>query len=192
MPIPVTVKMRAGWELDSIISTDAGILLEKIGVSAITLHPRTTSQQFTGKSNWKLIKELKENVNIPVIGNGDVLCSDDYFKMKEETNCDGVMIGRGALGNPWIFKQINNEIHGKYKNELNIHDIINIARKHFFLLKEDRNDRICVNLAKKHFSFYFKGFDGASTWRKKIMKLDNSKDIILVLNEMEEEYSLAI
>ena len=145
--------------------------------------------------DWRTARELKElkaEVSIPVIGNGDVLCSDDYFKMKEETNCDGVMIGRGALGNPWIFKQINNEIHGKSKDELNIHDIINIARKHFLLLKEDKNDRICVNLAKKHFSFYFKGFDGASAWRKKIMELDNSKDIILVLNEMEEEYSLAI
>ena len=105
---PVTVKMRAGWDHDRIISTEAGIRLEKIGVKAITLHPRTTSQKFTGKSNWNLIKELKESVKIPVIGNGDINCLDDYKKIIDITGCDGAMIARGALGNPWIFKEISN------------------------------------------------------------------------------------
>ena len=111
--VPVTVKMRAGWDHESIVSTEAGIRLEKIGIAAITLHPRTTKQQFTGQSNWQLITELKSAVNIPVIGNGDIKSVDDYFRMKEETGCDGVMIGRGALGNPWIFKSIYEKESGK-------------------------------------------------------------------------------
>ena len=85
--IPVTVKMRAGWDQNSLVSTEAGVRMEKIGVAAITLHPRTTKQQFSGMSNWKLIKELKDAVKIPVIGNGDVKTSEDYNKMKAETGC---------------------------------------------------------------------------------------------------------
>ena len=106
---PITVKMRSGWTVDSYVYVDAGQMLEEIGISAITLHPRTTSQKFEGTANWKLIKELKDNVNIPVIGNGDVKNIDDYIRIVDETNCDAVMIGRGALGNPWIFtkKRLN-------------------------------------------------------------------------------------
>ncbi len=187
--IPITVKMRAGWESGDIVSTEAGMLLEKIGVSAITLHPRTTSQKFTGISNWSLIKELKDNVSIPVIGNGDVSSPKDYVRMKEETNCDAVMIGRGALGKPWIFRQINNELNGEEVKEISVNEMISISREHFILLKNDKNDKTCVNLAKKHFSYYFKGFDGASSWRKKVMKCHGSKEIIEILNEMEVLYS---
>jgi tRNA-dihydrouridine synthase B len=186
--IPITVKMRAGWDLNDIVSTEAGIILEKLGVSAITLHARTASQKFTGLSNWDLIKELKDNVSIPVIGNGDVQVVEDYLKMKKYTNCDGVMIGRGALGNPWIFKQIKDKINGNNIDDVGMKEILNISRKHFSLLKEDKNDRICVNLAKKHFSYYFKGFNGAAKWRKEIMKSHVSLDIIEILNEMENEF----
>ena len=117
--IPVTVKMRAGWNSESIVSTEAGIKLEKIGVKAITLHPRTTVQMYKSKANWDLIKELKENVGIPVIGNGDVTSIDDIEKMFQTTNCDGIMIGRAALGNPWFFTEVK-----KYMNNEDPTDII--------------------------------------------------------------------
>jgi tRNA-dihydrouridine synthase B len=190
--IPVTVKMRAGWDQDSIVSTEAGTRMEKIGVAAITLHPRTTTQQFSGKSNWNLIKELKQAVNIPVIGNGDVHTGEDYFRMKKETGCDGVMIGRAALGNPWIFKSIQNTANGKKGYNPGIQEKIKTCRRHFKMLVEYYDDRLCVNLSKKHFSYYFKGFTGASHWRKKIMRTNDSLEINDLLQDMENTFQAEI
>jgi len=185
--IPITVKMRAGWDNNNIVSTDAGKRLEKIGVSAITLHPRTTKQLFTGLSKWHFIKELKSEVSIPVIGNGDILFPADYFKMKNETNCDGVMIGRAALGNPWIFKSILNKINGDEILDTTLEEKIDMCKKHFLLLKEDKNEQQCINLAKKHFSYYLKGFNNASKWRKDIMLSNSYSDIIEKIDFMENE-----
>jgi tRNA-dihydrouridine synthase B len=102
---PVTVKMRAGWNISSIVIPEAGQRLEKLGVKAIALHPRTTKEGYSGRANWKLINELKKSVSIPVIGNGDIKSPTDILSMFEETGCDAVMIGRAALGNPWFFKE---------------------------------------------------------------------------------------
>jgi len=167
---PVTVKMRAGWDQNRIISTEAGVRLEKIGVKAITLHPRTTSQKFTGKSNWNLIKELKNSVNIPVIGNGDINSLDDYKRIIDTTGCDGAMIARGALGNPWIFKEISNYLLNQETEAIiSLKDRFNLCKQHYQLLKKDKTEHVCLNLTKKHFSWYLKGFNGASDWRKKFM-----------------------
>lgn len=181
---PVTVKMRAGWDQDNIVSTEAGIRLEKLGVKAITLHPRTTSQKFTGKSNWSLIKELKDNVDIPVIGNGDINTLDDYKKMIDMTGCDAVMIARGALGNPWIFEELSNYLlNNKTRLDITLKDRFELCKKHYELLKKDKSENICLNLTKKHFSWYLKGFNGASEWRKKFMysnsinEVENNLDI---------------
>ena len=184
--IPVTVKMRGGWDNNNIISTEAGILMEKIGVAAITLHPRTTQQQFSGQSNWNLIKELKNAVNIPVIGNGDIKTVNDYNRMKEETGCDGIMIGRAALGNPWIFKSIQYAESGKSEYSTTISEKINLAKRHFQMLQEYYNERLSVNLSKKHFNYYFKGFDGASCWRKYFMEITSSNEINDLMKEMEQ------
>ena len=175
---PVTVKMRAGWDQDRIISTEAGLRLENLGVKAITLHPRTTSQRFTGKANWTLIKELKEAVKIPVIGNGDINSVDDYKKMIDMTGCDAVMIARGALGNPWIFKELTKYL----KNEKdsfapNLKDRIQICREHYELLKKDKTEHVCLNLTKKHFSWYLKGFNGAVEWRRKFMYSNSNQEV---------------
>ena len=177
--IPITVKMRSGWDSNSQVYLKAANILEEIGVAAITLHPRTTSQKFKGNADWSLIRELKDNSSIPIIGNGDVKGLNDYIQIKEESNCDAVMIGRGALGKPWIF----NDISRYNKNEkiipIKIKDIINICIDHYYLLKKHKNEKACANLTKKHFSWYLKGFKDAGTWRKKILF---SKDI----NEIEE------
>ena len=179
---PVTVKIRAGWDSNNIVAIQAGEILEKIGVSAITLHARTTKQGFSGVSDWTIIKELKKTVSIPVIGNGDVNNCLDYAKMIKETNCDAVMIGRGALGNPWIFKNIINSI---YKNlpisEITIDQVIDTCIDHIDLLKDNKNDIACINLSKKHINFYIKGFKDSSFWRKKLMNehsIENIKDIL--------------
>ena len=184
---PVTVKMRSGWCSDSEVFVKAGQILEDIGVSAITLHPRTTSQRFEGSADWNSIKILKENVNIPIIGNGDVKTIDDYIKILKQTKCDAVMIGRAALGNPWIFRDIDNYNKGKTKEETKISDILTICIKHYNLLKENKEERICVNLTKKHFSWYLKGFENASYWRKKILFSKDIPQIEETINIMEKE-----
>ena len=183
---PVTVKMRAGWDQNNIVSTEAGLRLEKIGVKAITLHPRTTSQRFTGKADWSLIKELKEAVTIPVIGNGDINSADDYKKMIDTTGCDAVMIARGALGNPWIFKEINQHIKNENLLEsVTLQERIDICKRHYKLLKEDKNDYVCLNLTKKHFSWYLKGFNGAAEWRKKFMYSTSTEEVEKHLKDFE-------
>lgn len=184
---PITVKMRSGWCSDSEIFVEAGKMLESIGVSAITLHPRTTSQRFEGTANWDSIKILKENLNIPIIGNGDVKNINDYKRILKETKCDAVMIGRAALGNPWIFKQINDYNNNSNPSEVTISDILKICIKHYSLLKENKEERVCLNLTKKHFSWYLKGFKNASLWRKKILFSNDISEIEDTIRLMEKE-----
>ena len=183
--IPVTVKMRAGWDKNCIISTEAGLMLEALGVKAITLHPRTRSQSFNGKSDWNLIKELKSSVSIPIIGNGDIKNADDAINMFETTNCDAIMIARAVLGNPWILKSINNKLNGLSDYNITYQDRINICKKHFDLLLEDKNEQVCINYTKKHFNWYLKGFSDASKIRRMFMKAKSTneiKQILLTLN----------
>jgi len=183
---PVTVKMRIGWDENNLVFIKAGEMLEKIGVKAITLHPRTTKQQFKGLSDWIHIKELKKSVSIPVIGNGDVKSYDDYMRMIDETDCDAVMIGRASLGNPWIFKNIISGLDNKKYFPPTLNEKALICKKHFNLLKEDKNEIQCINLSKKHFGYYLKGFKNASEWRSKFMKSNNISQIEILLEELIE------
>ena len=180
--IPVTIKMRAGWDKNMIISTEAGLMLEKIGVKAITLHPRTRSQSFTGEANWNLIKELKENVNIPVIGNGDIKSPNDAIRMLDLTGCDAIMIARGVLGNPWLIKSIKNAMINKPILNINKEDKFNLCRKHFNLLLADKTEQVCINYSKKHFNWYLKDFPGASSIRKSIMSAKSIQEIKSILD----------
>jgi len=183
--IPVTVKMRAGWNSEMLISTKAGKELENIGIKAITLHPRTSNQRFTGKANWDLIKELKKEISIPVIGNGDVETPEDYLKIKEETGCDAVMLGRATLGNPWIFQQIKSLITKGSYSQASLKEKIKLCNDHHSLLRQNKNEQICLNLTKKHYSWYLKGFPNAAYWRKEFMRcsaLDQFDKVLLKMN----------
>ncbi|MAX09303.1 MAG: tRNA dihydrouridine synthase DusB [Candidatus Marinimicrobia bacterium] len=185
---PVTVKMRAGWCDGDIISTEAGTMLESVGIQAITLHPRTSKQRFTGKSNWSLIKELKDSVSIPVIGNGDVDSPEKYIDMVEETNCDAVMIARASLGNPWIFTQIKDlRETGDYK-QVTTNSRIELCKRHYQLLKHEKNEGLCLNLTKKHYSWYLKGFPNAALWRTRFMKCQNLEEIETILDDMSDSF----
>ena len=168
--IPVTVKMRAGWNNDSIVIPEVGERLENIGVKAITLHPRTTKQRYTGDANWDYIKQLKESCSIPVIGNGDVRTTDDMLRMFKETGCDGVMIGRAAQGNPWFFKNAIAALKGDPQpHPPSLNDIAITCARHFDLLLQNRGEKTGSNLMRKHFSNYIKGFPGASNFRQKLV-----------------------
>jgi len=183
--LPVTVKMRAGWDSQTIIVEKAGNQLEKAGVKAITLHPRTTKQYFTGKSDWSLIKILKQAVSIPVVGNGDVGTADDVKRMFEETGCDAVMIGRAALGNPWIFGEIKSIFE---KTALPpaplVEDRISTCRRHLNLLVENRGERVGLNLMRKHFGWYIKNFPGAGEFRKELVTAPDSKAALEKLDKL--------
>ena len=183
--VPITVKMRAGWNTDSIVSTKAGILLEEIGVKAIALHGRTTSQLFKGNANWDYIKDLKEAVSIPVIGNGDVENYSDYLKIREYTKCDAVMIGRAALGNPWIFKNILNKKNDVDYKKNNLELVIDTCKDHIRLLKENKSEKVSVNLSKKHLSWYLKDFNNAGLYRKSIMRSNTIDEILTVIDSVD-------
>ena len=184
---PVTVKMRAGWDQNSIIIPEAGIRLEKFGVKAITLHPRTTKQKYTGKANWELIKILKQSINIPVIGNGDVTNIADIQKMFEYTGCDGVMIARAAQGNPWIFDQAKSLFDKNYKPKTtSLVSIASMCKEHFKLLVNDKGNSTGMNLMRKHFSNYLKGFPKASIFRQKLVTADSYKNMVLELKAFED------
>ena len=185
--VPVTVKMRMGWNQTSIVIPEVGQRLEKIGVKAIALHPRTTKQRYTGKADWHYIKLLKESCSIPVIGNGDVCTTDDMMRMFDETGCDAVMVGRAAHGNPWFFR----EAKARFNSEPNpaapsLLDISNMCSRHFDLLLENRGERIGSNLMRKHFSNYIKGFPGASIFRQKLVTAPSLSEMRSALNEFME------
>jgi len=181
--IPVTVKMRMGWNNQSIVIPEAGNRLEKIGVKAITLHARTTKQRYKGKADWNYIKILKESVSIPVIGNGDICTTDDIVEMFEKTGCDGVMIARAAQGNPWLFNEARSRLNNTpFPKRPSLIDIAKTCEKHFNLLLKHRGSNAGTNLMRKHFSNYIKGFPGASKFRQNLVTALN-------LSEMKKELS---
>ncbi|NOZ75442.1 MAG: tRNA dihydrouridine synthase DusB [FCB group bacterium] len=192
-PIPVSVKMRAGWDSHSIVIPEAGPRLEARGAKAITLHPRTTVQDYSGKADWSLIRELKSAVSIPVIGNGDVQSAEDYFEMVKATGCDGVMIGRAALGNPWIFAEIKAALEGDPTPiARTLAQRAKMAQRHLALLTEFRGEKIGSQLIRKHLGWYFKGFPGALALRKSLVTapdLDTIEQILKSLQSNQEGIS---
>ncbi len=182
--IPITVKMRSGWDKDNIIISEAGPILEDCGIQAITLHARTSKQLYSGKADWDLIKKLKEIVNIPVIGNGDVKNIDDYHSILKQTKCDAVMIGRAALGNPWIFKNIQNSINDLPLISIGIKDITKTCLKHISLLEKHKSSIACLNLSKKHINYYLKNFKNSSNYRKELMRCNDISDIKKILKNI--------
>tara|TARA_Y100000814_G_C12311014_1_gene395037 strand:- start:679 stop:1287 length:609 start_codon:yes stop_codon:yes gene_type:complete len=183
---PVTVKMRMGWNLDSIIIPEAGYRLEKIGVKAITLHARTTKQRYTGNADWEYIRILKNSVNIPVIGNGDIRNTEDMMSMFEKTSCDAVMVARAAQGNPWFFERAKAHLNGTTPPPYpSLKEIAKICNRHFDLLLQSRGESAGTNLMRKHFSNYIKGFPGASEFRKKLITAPNLKAMKNALNQFK-------
>lgn len=182
--IPVSIKIRSGWDDKTQVFLDFNKMAENNGISAITLHPRTRMQMFKGKSNWEHIKILKENSKLFVIGNGDVTNRDDAFRMKKETGCDAVMIGRAAIGNPFIFKEIADETYSPTLRERII-----TASRHFELLYALKG-RFGMLESRKYFNKYLKGFDRASDVRQILMKLEDREEILRFLKNMPEAQSM--
>lgn len=184
--VPVTVKIRSGWDEKNINAVEVAKICEKNGASAIAIHARTRSEGYSGKANWDIIKKVKESVNIPVIGNGDITSPILAKKMLDETGCDAIMIGRGALGNPWIFKQClkyleNNAIIEEPTNK----EKIEMIKEHYRLLKEDKNEHIALLEIRTHALYYLKGMPESKIYKERICKSKNEEEFLNILKEYE-------
>ena len=191
VPIPVTVKIRSGWDSNNINAVEVAKIIEKAGAKAIAIHARTRSQGYSGTADWNIIKEVKENVSIPVIGNGDIKSCYDAKRMLEETKCDAVMIGRAALGNPWIIKECVDYLeNGSTPKEITIEDKLNMILKHISYLRESKNEKVANLEMRTHIGYYLKGIKKANSLKEKAFKcktLDELENLIKEFKEVQNE-----
>lgn len=181
--VPVTVKIRSGWDSEHINAVEVAKICEEAGASAITVHPRTRKQGYSGKADWLIIKNVKDNVSIPVIGNGDIKTPEDAKRMLNETGCDAIMIGRGLLGNPWLIRNILNYLAGRDYELPSTEEKIKMCIKHLKYLSETKDEKIAVLEIRSHAAWYLKGIENASLIKNKIYQCNSIRDIMQVLNE---------
>lgn len=179
---PVTVKMRKGWDESSVNAVELARLVVDAGASAVTVHGRTRSQFYTGKADWEIITAVKKAVDVPVIGNGDIWFPEDSLAMMEQTGCDGVMIGRAALGNPWIFsKTVHFLKTGERGPEPTPAEKADTALRHLDLLVAIKGEMVAVREMRKHAAWYMKGLRGAARLRELVNKAKSKEEIKDVL-----------
>jgi len=182
---PVTLKIRKGWDDQSINAVEIAKIAEQSGISAVAIHGRTREQYYSGKADWDIIKEIKDAISIPVIGNGDVFEIEDAINMLEKTNCDAIMIGRGAQGNPWIFNRINHYMEtGEILPKPTPEEKINTAIEHMKLAVEEHGEYVAVREMRKHIGWYIKGLKNSARYRDEINKLTDSEGVIMKLREL--------
>ena len=174
---PVTVKIRKGWDYKSVNAVEIAKIVEGEGASAITVHGRTRDMYYSGEADWDIIGEVKSNVSIPVIGNGDIFTPDDGIKMLEYTNCDGIMVGRGVKGNPWLIKNILSLMNGRDIYNPNYVDKIIKAIEHLELLCDFKDERIAVKEMRKHISWYIKGIKGSAQIKNQVNTIETVEDM---------------
>lgn len=185
--IPVTVKFRAGWDDEHRNAVEIARAAESAGVAAVTVHGRTRRQFYEGKADWQIIADVKKAVQIPVFGNGDVFSAADGLRMLEQTGCDGIAVGRGADGNPWIFSQLKQALQGDGQiKEVSLEEKLDLAAEHLRMLIDFKGEYISVKEMRRHISAYLKGMPHAAEFRSRFHKMDTYDQFM----ELLEEYRL--
>ena len=181
--VPLTIKIRSGWAPDEPAALDIARIIEQCGADAITLHARFASQGFSGKADWHLIKKVKDHARIPVIGNGDIFRAQDVLTMEKETGCDGIMIGRAAANNPWIFRQILQLRNGQPVQDIRLHERRSIIMDHFRLLSDALGEHHAALNMRGLLLRYTKGLPLSSRFRGRITRIKDLQSLIAIMDE---------
>lgn len=186
---PVTVKIRKGFDDDHVNAVEMAKIAEASGAAAVAVHGRTREQYYSGKADWDIIRQVKEAVSIPVIGNGDLLCAEDVIAMQEQTGCDGFMIGRGAQGNPWIFKQILHFFEtGEHLAKPSPEAVVQMILRHAQMMLEFKGEYIGIREIRKHAAWYTAGYPNSAKLRVAINTVETYDELEeLLLSGLEEE-----
>ena len=185
--LPVSVKMRIGWDREHINAVEFAKIAEESGITEITVHGRTREQQYSGNADWDIIAEVKKSVSIPVIGNGDLFTASDAVTRMRNTGVDGIMIGRGALGNPWIFREIRAAVEGNDVNEVTLQERFRMILRHYGMMLESRPEHIAIREMRKHIGWYLHGLRGSAKVRNEINHCASSGEVFSLLNRFFEE-----
>lgn len=176
-PLPLSVKMRLGWDKNSVNAVPFALMLQDEGVDLITVHGRTRAEQYAGKADWQGIAKVRQALRIPVIANGDVFTPQDALDILRVTGCEGVAVGRGALGNPWLFSQIKQALRGEIPQKPSRETVLTLALRHARLMADWKGERSAVVEMRKHFAWYLKGMHGAASLRRELNQMEELREV---------------
>ncbi len=189
--LPVTVKTRLGYSADSMMITDFAEALQDTGIAALSIHGRTKTQMYSGSADWTLIGEVKNNprMHIPIFGNGDIVTAAQAVESKNRYGVDGILIGRGAIGNPWIFEQCQRAFHGEPEREITVAERVDVCRRHLLAAVDFKGERTAIFEMRKHYGNYFKGLFNFKPFRLALVSTPSLEETLTVLDNIKEHYS---